>query len=467
MIRRNTNYIIAAFICDILSIVAALVLANWMRFNLPYGRFMRFEPGLKILFTEASLLYPLVFLVFSLYDPERIFRALDEYQILGGACMMGALALAGTIYFTARDISRLLLVYFFAAHFFFVFFWRIAAHWLVKSEFQHGHELRRVLLIGGGESAKQVLTRLHELSWAGVQMVGYLTDGDKIPSVNGEIPHLGTLNDAGKTIQQMNVDNVLIALPAESYVKLQQLIPRLIDQPCNIWVVPDYFSLLLYGARVQELGDIPMISLKVPTLTGYQRVAKRAFDLVVGGLSAIIALPIMGLIALGIKLDSPGPVLFRQHRVGENGRLFLIYKFRTMVEGAERQFSQVVVEDENGTLLHKRPNDPRLTRVGRILRRLSLDELPQLYNVMRGEMSLVGPRPELPYFVERYDSWQLKRLAVPQGITGWWQVHGRSDKPMHLHTEDDIFYVQHYSMGLDILILFKTLWAVLRRKGAF
>jgi lipopolysaccharide/colanic/teichoic acid biosynthesis glycosyltransferase len=160
-------------------------------------------------------------------------------------------------------------------------------------------------------------------------------------------------------------------------------------------------------------------------------------------------------------------VLFRQHRVGENGRLFLIYKFRTMVEGAERQFSQVVVEDENGTLLHKRPNDPRLTRVGRILRRLSLDELPQLYNVMRGEMSLVGPRPELPYFVERYDSWQLKRLAVPQGITGWWQVHGRSDKPMHLHTEDDIFYVQHYSMGLDILILFKTLWAVLRRKGAF
>ena len=128
MIRRNTNYIIAAFICDILSIVAALVLANWMRFNLPYGRFMRFEPGLKILFTEASLLYPLVFLVFSLYDPERIFRALDEYQILGGACMMGALALAGTIYFTARDISRLLLVYFFAAHFFFVFFWRIAAH---------------------------------------------------------------------------------------------------------------------------------------------------------------------------------------------------------------------------------------------------------------------------------------------------------------------------------------------------
>jgi lipopolysaccharide/colanic/teichoic acid biosynthesis glycosyltransferase len=167
----------------------------------------------------------------------------------------------------------------------------------------------------------------------------------------------------------------------------------------------------------------------------------------------------MLLIAVAIKLDSPGPALYRAMRVGENGRLFHMHKFRTMLKDADK----VPLELEN----HKLKEDPRITRVGRVLRRMSLDELPQLFNVLRGEMSLVGPRPEQPWIVERYQPWQRKRLSVMPGMTGWWQVNGRSDRPLFLNTEYDLYYIQNYSPVLDLVILWKTIWVVLRGKGAY
>jgi lipopolysaccharide/colanic/teichoic acid biosynthesis glycosyltransferase len=173
------------------------------------------------------------------------------------------------------------------------------------------------------------------------------------------------------------------------------------------------------------------------------------------------------LIAIVIRLESRGPVLLRQPRAGENGRIFRMYKFRTMIANAEELRCLVEKTDAEGNLIHKSANDPRVTRLGRILRRASMDELPQLFNVLKGEMSLVGPRPELPYLVERYEPWQRQRFAVPQGITGWWQIQGRSDKPMHLSTQDDLYYVQNYSLLLDIYILFKTIGVVWRGTGAF
>lgn len=201
-------------------------------------------------------------------------------------------------------------------------------------------------------------------------------------------------------------------------------------------------------------------------LTRRQRLVKRAFDLVVAALLALAALPVMLAIAIAIKLDSPGPVLFLQQRVGEGGRLFTMYKFRSMVKDAEERQAEVNVRDERGRLIHKRPGDPRVTRLGRWLRRSSLDELPQLFNVLKGDMSLVGPRPEMPWIVAQYAPRQYRRFAVPQGLTGWWQVSGRANKVMHLNTEDDLYYIDNYSLWLDIVILCKTLWVVLQRKGA-
>jgi exopolysaccharide biosynthesis polyprenyl glycosylphosphotransferase len=467
MLRRKTNFIIMAIALDLFSIAVAITVANWLRFNLPFGRPLRIERGIETLFFEALFLFPVIFLVLSLYDPDRTFRARGEFQHLFWACTLAYLALAGMVYFTARDISRLFLLYFFAVHLLSVANWRIIWRLLRKSQNERGRDLRRVLLIGGGEAANQALDRLNELAWAGVHLVGYLTDRDSIPMTNGQIPHLGQLKDTETVLRKYKIDDVLIALPAENYDKVRQLLPQMMGYPSNIWVVPDYFNLLIYGGHVEDLGGVPMISLKAPTLAGYQRVVKRAFDLVVGSLLMLPAVPLMAVIAVAIKLDSPGPAIFKQQRVGENRRLFLMYKFRSMVEGADKHLPEVMQRDKNGEFVHKRPNDPRVTRVGSFIRHTSLDELPQLFNVLKGEMSLVGPRPEMPVLVEEYHPWQLQRFAVPQGITGWWQINGRSDKPMHLHTEDDIYYVQNYSLLLDIQILAKTIGVVLRRKGAY
>ena len=203
------------------------------------------------------------------------------------------------------------------------------------------------------------------------------------------------------------------------------------------------------------------------SLTGYQRAIKRTIDVAAAGLGLIAIAPVIIAIAIAIKLDSHGPVFFRQQRVGENKRMFGMYKFRSMYTDAEQRLSEVIQHTTDGHVIHKRRNDPRVTRTGRFIRRTSLDELPQLLNVIFGDMSLVGPRPELPMLVAKYEPWQHERLRVPQGMTGWWQVNGRADKPMHLNTEEDIYYVRNYSLMLDMQIILKTVWVVLRGKGAY
>jgi lipopolysaccharide/colanic/teichoic acid biosynthesis glycosyltransferase len=175
----------------------------------------------------------------------------------------------------------------------------------------------------------------------------------------------------------------------------------------------------------------------------------------------------MAVTAIAIKLESQGPVFYVAPRAGENGRPFKMIKFRSMVVDAEKLGPAVTQTDEQGQLLYKTQDDPRVTRVGRFIRRTSIDELPQMFNVLKGDMSLVGPRPELPWLVEEYQPWQRKRFAVPQGITGWWQINGRSDQPMHLNTEEDLYYVQNYSLWLDLRILWRTIAAVVRGKGAY
>ena len=194
---------------------------------------------------------------------------------------------------------------------------------------------------------------------------------------------------------------------------------------------------------------------------------KRGFDLFFGFFALILSLPLMGLLLLMVYLEDGSPVIFRQRRVGKNGHLFEMFKIRTMVKNAEQLQSRIENRDVDGNLIHKRKDDPRITRVGRLLRRFSLDELPQLFNGLAGTMSLVGPRPEIPYLAEKYEPWQHKRFDVLPGITGWWQVNSRSDKPMHLHIEDDLYYIENHSIWLDLQIIVRTIWVILTGKGAY
>ena len=206
-----------------------------------------------------------------------------------------------------------------------------------------------------------------------------------------------------------------------------------------------------------DVSDAPTYTYAAVAMTPRQRTIKRRIDIILSVILLILALPIMLLVTLAIKLESAGPVFFLQERVGEKGRHFQIYKFRSMV----------INHKQLGVDLVKQRDDERVTTIGRIIRRFSLDELPQLLNVFKGDMSLVGPRPELPQFVARYEPWQHDRLCVPQGMTGWWQINGRSERPMHLHTHDDLTYIRNFSLWLDLYILLRTPLVVLRGNGAF
>jgi exopolysaccharide biosynthesis polyprenyl glycosylphosphotransferase len=464
--RFSTNFALFSLMLDLSLTAAALSLAEHLRGTLPWGKIFATDSYVPwILYCIVVVIWLVVFIVFSIYDPRRTYKAIDEFQGVLVANSFALLIFAGTLYLTFREVSRLLFVYFSVLNTAFLIAWRVVAR--ITFRLSNGHSLpeQRVLIAGAGELGHRIAATIREYSWTGLTLVGYLDD-DPRKRDNG-LPLLGTLDDAGQTIQEHQVAELIVALPQHAHERLNQLIAELQKVPVNIRVVPDYFSLALFRATVDDFGGLPLINLREPVLNPYQRLIKRAIDLALGSFALVSLLPMMGIIALAIKLDSPGPAIFRQQRVGENGRQFGMYKFRSMVCDAEACLDQIVERTDDGRIIHKKQDDPRVTRVGRFLRKSSLDELPQLWNVLKGEMSLVGPRPELPWLVEEYEPWQCKRFAVPQGMTGWWQVNGRSDKLMHEHTEEDLYYIQNYSLLLDIQILWRTIGAVLKRSGAF
>jgi exopolysaccharide biosynthesis polyprenyl glycosylphosphotransferase len=473
MFRRfSVNFAIFSILMDMGSVAFALYASNQFR---PWlGEAMQWLPLVRDVNRPFNLpltlyvLFPVVWVLiltfFDVYDGEKHLWVVDEFTALTLGASLAGIALAGLMYLSYRDTSRLLFVFSVLLAYLFLLLWRVPARAFYLRRQMKQRKAPRVLILGAGPVGREVQTQLQHAPFH-VHFVGFLDDDPQKQAQHQDV--LGSLDEVRRIVQEQGVDHVILALPLRAYQRMEQVVKSLIDLPVQIWLIPDYFHLALHHAEVKEIAHITMLNLRASALRWYQRLVKRAFDLAVTILLLIPALPIMGVIALAIWLDDGAPVLFRQQRVGENGRLFTMYKFRTMVKNAEALRHLVEQVDANGNLLHKRPDDPRVTRIGRFLRRSSLDELPQLFNVLRGEMSLVGPRPELPYLVEQYQPWQRKRLVVPPGITGWWQVHGRSDKPMHLNTAEDLYYVQNYSFWLDIVILLKTAWVVLRGKGAY
>ncbi|MBK8985498.1 MAG: sugar transferase [Chloroflexi bacterium] len=468
MFRRfGINFAILSMVLDGLLTFLALLCAVWLRpflLQLPLLVALNDVELPLALYIIIPVLWVIVFLGASVYDSKRTYKVVDELQHVTLASAFAALVVAGLLYLAFRDVSRWLFITFVVINAAALLGWRIATRLLYKMGRVRDVE-QRVLIVGAGEVGQRVGKMIETYTLTGLRLVGYLDDDTGKQA--DDLSILGEIQDACQVVQQNRIDDVVIALPRRAYGQVNKLVLELSQAPVRLRVVPDYFSLTLYRATVDDFGGIPMINLRDPALNDFQRLIKRLFDLTIGGVMTLLLLPVMGLIALLVRLDSVGPVIFRQERVGENGRLFAMYKFRTMVDGAEAMQTAVNQTNGNGQMIHKQPNDPRVTRVGRFLRQSSLDELPQLVNVLKGEMSLVGPRPEMPWMLTEYEPWQHKRFAVPQGMTGWWQVNGRANKPMHLHSEDDIYYVQNYSLWMDFYILFKTPWVVLRGKGAF
>ena len=469
MFRRfGVNFAVLSIALDALLTLLAFLLAISLRPQLPHLPFLVQVNNTVVpstLYFFVPLLWVATFLFASVYDPKRIYKIVDELQLVTLATAFAALLFAGLLYLAFRNFSRYLFITFVLMDLTFLISWRVLARvWLKVGHIRAADE-RRILIIGGGEVGQRVGDLIHQNKMPNLSLLGYLDDNGRSENLNS--PLLGKISDARRVVKQYQINDVVIALPREAYGEVNKLVLSLNELPVQLRVIPDYFSLTLYRASVDDFSGIPMINLRDPMLNDYQRLIKRIFDLAFGSLIALLALPIMGIIALMVKFDSPGPVIFKQARVGENGQIFYMFKFRSMIENAEKLRDEVSIKKANGDIIHKRPNDPRVTSIGKFLRRTSLDELPQLFNVLFGTMSLVGPRPELPWLLNQYDLWQHKRFAVPQGMTGWWQVNGRSDKLMHQNVEDDIYYVQNYSLWMDIYILMKTPWVVLRGKGAY
>lgn len=468
--RSRTNYAVALLFLDLCLTWVALFLASVARRQLPFGLELGRATTANLpvhVYLMASMLWPVIFVLLSVYDLRNRPNLTEQLERVIVGISVATLVFAGALYLTFRDVPRLLFAYFFLLDLLLLVGLRLIAP-AILGRVRGESQTIKVLIVGAGKLGKQVAQAIERGEPSGFTAVGYLDDDPaKQGDIPGGLPVLGTLSEASTVVQEEGVDQVILALPLRAHRRMVSLITDLEKLAVDVKVVPDLFDLALHRASIDHLGGIPLIGLRDSALDGFQRIAKRIFDLALAIPLIILLSPLLLLVVILIRLDSEGRAVFKQERVGENCEQFSMYKFRSMVENAEEQAGDVVKETEDGQILHKRRTDPRITRVGRVLRRASIDELPQLLNVIRGEMSLVGPRPELPFLVERYETWQRRRFAIPPGMTGWWQIRGRSDRPMHLHVQDDLYYIQNYSLLLDLQILFKTIGVVIRGRGAY
>jgi exopolysaccharide biosynthesis polyprenyl glycosylphosphotransferase len=470
MLRRfSTNFALFSMALDGLFVMLSLWMAALFRPALNTLEWITPIPVEVVIPAPLYALFPLVWVliysVLSIYDGRKYLRAMDEFSMLSLAMLIASVSAAGILYFSYRDVSRALFLVFILLVYLTSLVWRIAARFYFRSQKVSPDHARRVLVVGAGTLGQKVKVQLLESELPNLTFAGFVDDHSE--SFVGDMLFLGRADQIRDVLKQNEITDVVIALPHSAYHQMGEIVQQMEDLPVQVWVALGFFDLALYNTAIEDLAGIPMLDLRASAIDDYQRMMKRAFDVFFGSIALLLALPLIAISALLVFLEDGSPILYRPKRVGENGRLFEMLKIRTMLKNAELLQSQVEKKDADGNIIHKSKDDPRITKIGRFLRRYSLDELPQFINVVRGDMSLVGPRPEMPYLVEKYQPWQRKRFAIPPGITGWWQVNGRSDKPMHLHTEDDLYYIQNYSIFFDIQILIRTIWVVLVGKGSY
>jgi exopolysaccharide biosynthesis polyprenyl glycosylphosphotransferase len=328
----------------------------------------------------------------------------------------------------------------------------------------------RVLIIGAGDVGDTVATKIARHPDYRAELVGFLDDGEPRRMKTPEGPHvpvLGSLGDLPRIIDERRVDRVIVAFSRARHNDFLKVVRVCADRGIQVNIVPRLFEVVSSRALVDDVEGIPLLDVGHVELGRFNMTVKRVFDLVVGGFMCIFALPVMAVLAVLIRLESPGPILFRQERMGRGGRTFMILKFRSMYEGAEHMRVDLEEQNEYSGPMFKIKRDPRVTRIGGWLRRWSLDEVPQILNVMKGDMSLVGPRPLWIEEAKQCRGWTQKRLGITPGMTGLWQVLGRSEIPFEEMVKLDYMYVTGWSLSWDVKLLLQTVGAVFDKRGAY
>lgn len=456
---------------DVAVIIVAFLGGYWLRYDLRWFLDVAYDAPLSA-YLPFLILYVVLTPVFFVVD--GVYRTwprswMDQvYRITNATAKVTVLMLAITFVFRPRYYSRVMLIEVGLLTILLLALVRGAEGFALAYLRKKGVGIRRVVIVGAGEVGRTVMRTIVARPDLGYRVVGFVDDNpNKGYTDIGRFKALGPLDNLPAILDEERPDEVIITLPWMYHRKIMGIVRDCERRNVRARIVPDLFQMSLTQVNVEDLGGVPLIGVRTVSISKGALLVKRLIDVTVAVVGLLLCAPLFGLIALAIRLDSPGPVIFRQTRVGLRGRHFEMYKFRSMHVGAQEQQDMLADLNEADGPIFKIRDDPRLTRVGRFLRRLSLDELPQLVNVLRGEMSLVGPRPPIPAEVEKYQEWHKKRLEAPPGMTGLWQVSGRSRLPFDEMVLLDIYYIENWSLWLDFKILMRTIPKVLLGEGAY
>ena len=464
--RRSLRRIALRVVADGMAVSTALLLATAIRFELFPG-----SPGERLDYALITLIatpgFLLLFWAYRLYEPRQVLSPVNEFKqvfhgVTAGIVVIfvvdslfnlnlarGWALLALTAALIAVAGERLLV--------------RKALHFLRR----RGGDATRTIVLGANHEARTVARTLQREAWLGYRILGFVDDGlprGEVVGANYQI--LGSTSEIKDLIEQHSATLVLVAATAFEPARLNRLFWELQDVDIDLQITSGTIDLIASRMIVQSVAGVPLLYVRRTGMDRAQRTIKRTIDIVGSLLGLILLSPMLIAIALWIKRDSPGAVFFKQVRVGRDGKPFTCWKYRTMGIDAEERRAALEHLSEGPGLLFKLKEDPRVTSAGRRLRRYSLDEVPQLWNVLRGEMSLVGPRPALSSEAEQYDDWVRNRLKVKPGMTGLWQVSGRTETSFSDYIRYDLFYIQNWSLALDLWIMWRTLAAVVRAEGA-
>lgn len=469
MVKRYKRTLVAFYVAtDALLGAVAFVGAYLFRFDsqlfqVPkgYPPFWQYAAVLPL----VGLLVPIAFYFQGLYSVRRNRSRVDDFfAVFIGTVVAVLLGVLTTLYVGAYytpvalkergtlEVSQLVWALFLLFNVTLTFGSREAVRQTLERRWRAGIGLKRILIVGAGDLGKLVADKIIQHQELGYQIVGFLDDRAERDHLGYRgLPLLGRTGEAAEICARERVDHIYVALPLEEHRLMMDVIEAAAKDLVDVKIVPDLLQFIALRARIEDLDGVPIINLNEVPLQGLNALVKRAVDLAVAMVSLVILAIPLAIIAALIRLTSPGPVLYRQERMSLDGSSFSVYKFRSMSRGAEEDTGPVWARDE----------DPRCTPLGRYLRRYDIDELPQLFNVLRGEMSLVGPRPERPYFVEqfkhRYPQYML-RHKVKSGITGWAQVNGwRGNTSLEKRIEFDLYYIENWSLSLDVKIMWLTL----------
>ncbi len=471
---NSKSRIVVELLVDTALINLGFVLAHWVRYDLQWPEAVA-AGNYKPLATYVPLMFMLTVLLLLVYGSHKVYTHgrgrgwLDEVYALFTGTLTGLMLLIVITYFVSElSYSRGLLPLAAMTILVLLALSRICKLMILNGLRRRGVGVLRVLVVGAGEVGRTVIRSIVAHPELGYQVVGFVDDNpEKGQTDLGKIKALGEIEKLPELIAEHSIDLVITALPWMYHRKILRIMRQCEGQKTQVYIVPDLLQTAIRQVDVEYMGEVPVVGVRQGALGQSALLIKRILDLTVSIVGLLFGWPLLLLIALLIRLDSPGPVIFTQTRIGKNGIPFTIYKFRTMRQGADAEKTQLMAQNEGEDRLFKIKDDPRVTRMGRFLRKTSMDEIPQVWNVLRGEMSIVGPRPQVPSEVELYLEWHRHRLDVLPGITGMWQVSGRSELGFDEMALLDIWYVENWTPWLDIKIILKTIGVALAAKGAY